>query len=199
MPIRSLLFAVCLAAAARYPIRAAELQPPKDLAQAKGMALHVTAALQRQAERLESQGRPAGLLGRAFAIKAGLTDDEAEALGRVAARMRDLVAPLDQRAREIILAARQKYPGGRLAPGETPPPPPPELAVLQRQRDAIVEQAVRDLDRELGPTGAAKLNSHLEKTMLSKRPAHLPVRVPAQIGPSDVPVANDSWRKEKAR
>jgi hypothetical protein len=156
---------------------------PANLAQAQAMALHATIALQALADKQVREGRPVGTLHRAFAIRAGLEDDQAAALGRVAARMKAQVAPLDERARTIIQTARQKYPGGRLPPGTVPPPPPPELAELQSQRDAIVQQAVKELQTELSPAGLAKLNDYLSSPVLRRKLSSRPVRTPAEIGP----------------
>jgi len=170
-----------------------------DLARAKAMALQMTVALQAQVEKFEREGRPGSSLGRAFAAKAGLNDAEAEVMSRVAARMKERVAPLDQRARAIIQAARQKFPGGRLQPGAVPPPPPAELADLQRQRDAVVAQAVRDLEQELGPAGLAKLESHLNQTMLQKKPPSLTIAGPKDIGPPGQTARPASSRQEATR
>jgi len=167
-----------------------------DLSWAKAMALHVTMALQQQAEKLEREGHAGSTLGRAFAREAGLDEAEAESMGRVATRMRAQVEPLDQRAQEIIQAARQQYPGGRLQPGEIPPAPPAELADLQNQRDAAVRQAVRDLERELGPAGLARLESHLKRTMLREGTSSMIVPSPSDIGPPGEPARPDSSRGE---
>jgi hypothetical protein len=66
---------------------------------------------------------------------------------------------------------------------------------LQRQRDGIVAEAVRELDGELGSGGLAKLHAHLNATMLQKRKRDLPVQVPREIGPPGEPVQPDSLRK----
>ncbi|MEN6536979.1 MAG: hypothetical protein ABFD89_25215 [Bryobacteraceae bacterium] len=178
---------------------AADVESPKDITKAKAMALHVCAVLQEQAERRESSGHSAGSAARAFAVKAGLSDTETEAMLGVAARMRSRVQPLDDRARAIIQAAKQKYPGGLLPPGTSPPPLPPELVELQRQRDSIVAEAVRELDGELKPAGLAKLHTYLSEKMLQKRLRTLPVQTPNEIGPPGEPAQVDSRRKETAR
>ncbi|MGE5487132.1 MAG: hypothetical protein ACM3ZB_04835 [bacterium] len=192
-----LCIAVAVVVAAQNVALAAE--PSTDLDRAKAMALQVCMALQEQAQRSEQEGRPARFLPRAFAASAGLNDSEAGVMVSVAARMRSQVQPLDDRAQAIIQAVRAKYPGGRLQPGTVPPPLPAELAELQRQRNAIVEQAVRELDRELGPAGRAKLNSHLEERMRQKAFKRLPVQSPDQIGPSGSPVEPEPMRREKVQ
>jgi|GEM_PF-3308792 len=149
---------------------------------AQAMALHVTAALQALAERRAGEGRPAPELARSLAVKAGLKGAQAEALGRVAARMNARVAPLDERARAIIQAAREKHPGGKLPAGVKPPPPPPELSELQRQRDALVRESVEELKRELGPAAVAKLSGYMSRSMLKAGPGRSIVRTPEEIG-----------------
>ena len=134
---------------------------PAELARTKATALELCVALQQQADLLEEQGQPSGFLRRSLGLRAGLDDAQQEVLLRVAARLRARVTPLDQKAQTIIQAARQKYPGGRLQPGELPPPLPRELVVLQQQRDMWVDQAVQELDQELGSGGVQKLTDYL--------------------------------------
>ncbi len=186
------LFALVLA-------RGADAPAQDKVARAKGIALHVCIMLNEQAGRMEREGRPAGSLAKALALKAGLNNTETTALQTVALRMGSQVAPLDQRARELIQEARQKYPGGRLAPGTPSPTPPAELAVLQRQRDTIVAQAVLELDRELGSAGVAKLVDYMNKAETSNSLRSLPVRMPNQIGPAGNPVRPISPEKELER
>lgn len=182
------------------PARAAAADPtpaaPVDSRRAKAMALHVTAALQAMAEKREREGQPIVAPSRSFAAKAGLDSAQADALGRVAARMSSRVAPLDERAKAIIQAARERYPGGRLPPGVKPPPPPPELHELQLQHDALVEQAVQELEGELGPAAMTKLSSYMSKSMTTGTPGKRIVMTPEQIGPPGRLIQSNSPSRE---
>lgn len=184
--------------------RAVAAGPPDaaDLARGKAMALQICATLQVRAEQMEQEGRPSGLLRRAFAIKAGLNDAETEVLLGVASRMRARIAPLDNRAQAIIRSFRRQHAGGRLQPGVLPPPPPPELTALQRQRDVIVEEAVRELDSQLGPAGLEKLHRQVSRARTSttgQNAQNAAVRTPAEIRPLASRMALDSRRQEVAR
>lgn len=170
------------------PMRAANDAASEKADRAKGMALQIAIVLHEQADRMTREGKSAGSLARSLADKAGLDDTQAAALRAVALRLRSQVGPLDERARQLIQEARQKFPGGRLPPGATPPPPPPELTGLQHQRNAAVAQAVKELDRDLGPEGAAKLVDYMNKAEKDKSIFSVPVRTPNQIGPFGVPV-----------
>jgi hypothetical protein len=180
--------AVLMALAALSPMRAAGETNAEKADRAKGMALQIAIVLHEQADRKSREGKPAGSLARSLADRAGLDDTQAATLSTVALRLRSHVAPLDERARQIIQEARQRFPGGRLPPGVAPPPPPPELADLQRQRNAAVAQAVVELDRDLGPAASAKLVEYMTKAEEEKSFYSVPVRSPNQIGPPGEPV-----------
>ena len=185
-----------------YPAKAADPAPAApvvDARRAQAMALHVTSVLQAMAEKREQEGQPAGAISRSVAVKAGLDSAQADALGRVAARMRTQVAPLDERARTIIQAAHDRYPGGRLPPGVQPPPPPPELHELQLQRDALVEQALQELERELGPAAMTKLSNCVSQSMTTFTPRQRIVPTPAQIGPTGPPIQPSSPSRGAAK
>ena len=124
------------------PVRAANDSASEKADRAKGMALQIAIVLDEQADRMTREGKSAGSLARSLADKAGLDDTQAATLRAVVLRLRTQVGPLDERARELIQEARQKFPGGRLPAGVTPPPPPPELAGLQRQRDTADRKSV---------------------------------------------------------
>ncbi len=191
---------LCVAAASvPLPALASDVEDSQDLTRAKAMVLNVCMVLQEQAERLERDGRPAGLLSRAIAIEARLNDTETEALLGVVSRLRARVRPLDDRASAIIQAARQKHPEGLLPSGTQPDPLPPELADLQRQRDSFVAEAIRELDGELGLSGTVKFNTFLATEMRRGRLQKLPLQTPNEIGPPGEPVQADSLRKEAAR
>ena len=195
------LLVLSAALAAVFPAKAADPAPaaPVDARRAQAMALHVTAILQAMAEKREREGQPAGISSRSIAVKAGLDNAQADAVGRVAARMSARVAPLDERARAIIQAAHERYPGGRLPAGVLPPPPPPELHELQLQRDALVEQALQELEGELGPAAMTKLSNCVGQSMTTFTPRQRIVAAPAQIGPTGPPVQPSSPSREVAR
>lgn len=187
--------------AAVFPVKAAAADAtpaPPNVRRAQAMALHVTAILQAMAEKREREGQPGGIASRSFAVKAGLDNAQADALGRVAARMSARIAPLDERARAIIQAARERYPGGRLPPGVLPPPPPPELHELQLQRDALVEQALQQLEGELGPAAMTKLSGYMSQSMTTGSSSKRIVPAPFQIGPPGPPLRPISPSREVA-
>jgi len=185
-----------------YPAKAADPAPAApvvDARRAQARALHVTAVLQAMAEKREKEGQPAGAISRSVAVKAGLDSAQADALGRVAARMSARVAPLDERARTIIQAAHDRYPGGRLPPGVQPPSPPPELHELQLQRNALVEQALQELEGELGPAAMTKLSGYMSQSMTTFNARKRIVPAPAQIGPSGPSIPPSSPSREGAK
>jgi len=60
-------------------------------------------------------------------------------------------------------------------------------------------QAVRDLEQELGPASLTKLESHLNQTMLQKKPPSLTIAGPKDIGPPGQTARPASSRKEATR
>jgi hypothetical protein len=181
------------------PAKAAAADPTPvapNARRAKAMALHVTAALQAMAEKEERDGHACGPVFRSFASKAGLNSEQTDALGRAAAHMREQVAPLDERASAIIQAARNLYPGGRLPAGVTPPPPPPELHELKLQRERIVNQALEELEVELGSEAMAKLGTYTNKSMTAGAQRKRIVRTPGAIGPIGLGALPSSQSRE---
>jgi hypothetical protein len=117
----------------------------------------------------------------------------------VSARLNARAAPLDERARTIIQAARQRYPGGRLPPGVRPPLPPPELYDLQRQRDALVEQAAQELEAELGPAAMTRLSGYVSKSLSTGAARQRIVRTPGEIGSPGPRIQSGSPAQEGTR
>lgn len=155
---------------------------PGELLRGKGMILQICVALSSEADRMEQKGRQAGSLRDSLAIKAGLDEAEIHVLRRTVDQLARELKPLDLRARAIIKAARDQYPGGRLPRGVSPPPLPPELTELQRQRDGLIGLAAAELDQQLGPQGVAKLDSYLSDAVRTGKLQALPLRTPNDIG-----------------
>jgi hypothetical protein len=58
-----------------------------------------------------------------------------------------------------------------------------------------VQQAVRDLEGELGSAGYAKLGAHLKESMLQGAPGKRTIRTPDDIGPQVQPASPGSAKK----
>lgn len=73
----------------------------------------------------------------------------------------------DEEAKRIIRGFRLSLANEQTA-GRPLPPPPPELIELQRQRDQLIENYVKLLITQLGPTDAARLDLFIEQQFAPK-------------------------------
>ena len=96
------------------------------------------AALKAKADEAEREGREAGHFRRFFKHKANLSDDEAQALDRIASECAAEIKAIDERAKPIIEAYKAQYPNGQVPHGQRPLPPPVELRQLTKERNELV-------------------------------------------------------------
>lgn len=82
------------------------------------------------------------------------------------------VTPVDDQAHAIVMAIRAKTPGGKLAPGETPPSVPQELLDLQQQRDAITVSHAAHLREMFGNSRYEEITTNI------RRETHLTLQRP---------------------
>ena len=80
----------------------------------------------------------------------GASETESAFLTSEASAWKAEVDPIDTQAHNMIMAIRNRNPGGKLAPGEEPPSVPDGLLTLQRQRDDITLAHVDRLHAALG-------------------------------------------------
>jgi hypothetical protein len=109
-------------------------------------------ALKAKAEEAEKEGKDATQFRTHFKRKAKLSDEEVQALNRVADEWQQEMLPIDARAKAVIQIYKAQFPGGQLPHGQAPPPPPPELRALSEQRDAAVLRARDRLKTAFGET-----------------------------------------------
>ncbi len=112
-----------------------------------GRLFRHVASCQRQAIVWDRMGRDGSRLRGLYQRKARLSATHSAALIAIAQDCESEVAAYDQRAREIILAARRTNAGGQRQPV---PPPPAELDALQQSRDKAVLRARDRLEAALG-------------------------------------------------
>ena len=96
-----------------------------------------------------------------FSNQIGLRSDESTALLSEAQAWQAEVAPIDKDAYAMIAAIRSRTPGGRLAPGETPPAPPQELKTMQAQKDSLTLKHVQHLQAVLGTNRFTYFDQHI--------------------------------------
>jgi hypothetical protein len=109
--------------------------------------------------------RPGGAQAlRRFKSSAQLTDDQVQAIVEVATAWSKETTILDERAREINSAARERA----KATGSLPAPPP-ELMELQKQRDSIGERALVRLRGEIGDAAYERLAYALSHQNVNER------------------------------
>ncbi|MCE5308560.1 MAG: hypothetical protein LLG20_13055 [Acidobacteriales bacterium] len=117
--------------------------------------------LKAKAEELARQGNGTTRLRSIYRDRAQLSQVQADQLEAVAVQCESELQRQNTRAREIILASRAKYPGGRLVVGEQLPPPPVELLELQKGKEEIVLRARERLRQAFGDQEFARLEQFL--------------------------------------
>ncbi|HEX8251279.1 MAG TPA: hypothetical protein VF599_24110 [Pyrinomonadaceae bacterium] len=96
--------------------------------------------LDREADKLESEGRNGRIWRDYLKDRGGLNDEELLILKDVAKKFVSELEPVHNRAMEIIAERRAKYPNGLAQKGEKMPPPTLELTQLQQRRQEIAQQ-----------------------------------------------------------
>lgn len=82
--------------------------------------------------------------------QAGLSDEQAAALKKIAIDCQREIEQQDTKARKVINAFRDKLAKIKPKPGTSLPPPPAELAAMQKERNAIILRARDRLRVALG-------------------------------------------------
>jgi hypothetical protein len=132
--------------------------------------------LDRKADEIEMNGGKGTELRENLQRRLGFSAYQFEMIREVAQKMESDLNKKDAQAQVIIDAFHAKYPPNKPLSGPLPPHPP-ELAILQHERDNIIEQNVANLKAELGSEAADKLDSFLVKDfapavkMRTSRPA----------------------------
>ena len=130
--------------------------------------------LKNAAARAEQEGKDGHELRSHYQREANLSAREADLLDTIASESVERISQIDNRAREIITAARERVPGGRLRRGETPPPPPVELSALQQERESVVMQARERLRSDFGDEAFARFDEFVQRSITGNmRPVEL--------------------------
>jgi hypothetical protein len=115
-----------------------------------GRLFRHVAACQRQAVVWDRMGRDGSRLRGLYQRQARISAAHSAALIAIAQDCEAEVAAYDQRAREIILAARSAKGASAGGQRQPVPPPPAELGALQQSRDKAVLRARDRLEAALG-------------------------------------------------
>lgn len=143
-------------------------------------------ALKERAAEVERQGRSGQALRSYYKNKVGLEDRQANALDDVAAECDREVTRLDAEAKQIIDAARARYPNGVVPAGQSIPPAPPELRKMQVERNMIVMRACQQLREKLGAHGFQQVDDYLKLNFARNlQPSQL--RSPQPIPSAELP------------
>lgn len=121
--------------------------------------------LRLEAEEAAKRGEDKSVLRDFYKNRASLSDAQAAALARIAAESDAEVTAIEERAQEVIRAARAQYPNGRVEPGQPRPAPPGELKSLQAQRDAALQRAVAEVRRAFGEEAFARFDAFVAREM----------------------------------
>ena len=122
----------------------------------------------QRAEELERQGKNAKDLRSMIKDEVKLSDEQAAKFDEVASACLQEAKELDDRAKQITKAVRDRYPGGRIPQGEKPPEIPQELLVMQQQRDAIFQRGRGRLQAALGEQGFRQLDEYVKNKLIDK-------------------------------
>jgi hypothetical protein len=108
-------------------------------------------------KRAEEIGMPAAL-NRALLKEANISEAQARVLDEIAATTLQEVERQDERARAVIKAFRDRYPGGVVPKGANLPEPPSELKAMREERNAILLRGRDRLRLALGDQGFARFH-----------------------------------------
>jgi len=147
-----------------------------------GTVFHHVIALQKQAAILEKKGEDGSKYRLLYRRRAKLDEQQARALDKIAADCQLEVTQQDQKAWQLIAAARAQVAGGRLAKGQTPKAPPKELAALQQERNDIVLKARDRLREALGDQEFERFDAFVRETIGPRITVHSPA-IPRTAGP----------------
>ncbi len=143
--------------------------------------------LAHKGSELEKQGTP-NRLNHLFKERAKLSDEQENALLKIAKGCDAEVNVVNRKARKIIEASRALHPKGQLAPGGKPPLAPPELKSLNQERNAIILTAVEQLRQEFGDDEFERFDQFVHEHIAS-RIGRVPKfkAPPSQPGPNKQP------------
>jgi hypothetical protein len=121
------------------------------------------AALQNAAQSSGAASAPSTAANRALVYKhvLALNDAEYQTLLAVARACEDSVAQDDTKARAIIRQMRSQYPGGKIPAGTPLPALPDSLIALQAHRNAIIHNAITDLQQQLPSASSGQINKFI--------------------------------------
>lgn len=121
------------------PVLPAENAPAREVPQTVlwHMIFSLSRMTERQAEKMNEQGRNGAAWSRYF-VKRGVLTSDAEKIFKETAEayLREL-EPIDRRAKEVTAAMHAQYPKGLIKDTKDMPMPPAELGDLQKQKDAL--------------------------------------------------------------
>ena len=116
----------------------------------------------KKAAELRSKGKDGSRYQLMFKQKAGLSDEQAEALDQITLDYAQELEQQDAKAQIVINEFQARYPPGKLPPGVTLPPPPPELAIMQEERNAIILRARDRWRRALGEQESVRFDNFIK-------------------------------------
>ena len=116
------------------------------------------AHLQKLAKEQQKKGKDGSGFQRRFQLVLDIDEEQYKAVNDIALSTTSEIDKLDQQARVIVEAFKERYPDGALPEGLPAPPPPAELAALQQQRDDAVLRGGRRIREALGDGEFARFN-----------------------------------------
>ena len=108
------------------------------------------AHLNKLAREQQQKGKDGSGFQRRFQRVLDIDDEQFKPVNDIALSAISKIDKLDQQAKLIVDAFKERYPDGVLPEGKMSPPPPAELAVLQQQRDEAVLRGSRRIKAALG-------------------------------------------------
>jgi hypothetical protein len=150
--------------------------------------------LDRVAVDLNRQGKDGNEFRNHFQQKLGFTDADFAPVRETALRLEAGLRDQDAKMKTAIDAARAKYPRNLPNPSALPPVPP-ELIQMQKERNALIQREIDQLDATLGTERAATLQALIEndfapsvqvQTLHPPVPPHDPAKNPLPPFPPEV-------------
>ncbi|MGH9541747.1 MAG: hypothetical protein ACRD2H_07675 [Terriglobales bacterium] len=156
---------IAAARAQEVPLALAPPDHPIPQAALDRLVFHEAAALERQAENLETQGKDGSAFRRHIVHQLGLTQAQLPAFMALATEYSAEDKATISGYASTIKAWRDEYfPGGRLRADLTNPPPgPAALKQLKADRETLVEKYRKLLHSTFGDAAASQIEATIRK------------------------------------
>lgn len=133
--------------------------------------------LEKLAKEQRKKGKDGSGFQRRFQQVLDIDEEQYKAVKDIALSTTSEIDRLDQQAKVIVEAFKERYPDGALPEGLPVPPPPAELAALQQQRNEAALRGSRRIRETLGDGEFARFDEVVKSRIRPSMQRHGPPAV----------------------